>query len=67
MQVYTSKIYCDRCGKEIKIGSIRPRFYNSLKSENGLFKFYDKSTGYDLCRECGKELDQFIKGAKLAN
>lgn len=43
---------CDRCGKEIEKGILRG---NSI-TRNGII-----DTTYDLCNECMKEFERFMK------
>ena len=48
-----TKIYCDRCGKDIT-----PFFYYELQMDDT--GPYDNEREFDLCKECANELVEWI-------
>lgn len=46
MEIYETKIICDRCGKDIT------KMYQRKLCRKHVFWFRDSFTNYDLCSDC---------------
>lgn len=55
-----NKVYCDRCGKEIDVSNEKDWYvYPKYRVTNGDSTFL--STSVDLCEECEKKFDEWLK------
>jgi len=72
--VYDSVYKCDRCGKEFNymIGSLKldkallnySLWHSSPYILNG-GRYYNKHHRYDLCSNCSRAVDEFIRKGKI--